>query len=292
MYGYIVPDKTTLRASDFVLYRSFYCGICCHTGKVYGQLPRFTTNYDFAFLSALLHDYSKSDIVIEEHKCVLNPIKKKAVLQSNPLLDKLVAANILLSYAKAEDGVIDGDGMKYRVVRKVLKKPYRTAKKLSPELWNEIESYSALQDKVEKNVEKSVDRAADPFASLLKKLPSLILCGQTDDNIEGLCYNIGKFVYLADALDDITDDFKDKRYNPFLAHYGAENFGKREKFIADNLEELTFIFQSVCARAGECLGRLRLTQSRSLLENIVFDGMRKKTDELLASKSKLKPPRI
>ncbi len=294
MYGYIVPDKTTLRASDFVLYRSFYCGICCHTGKTYGQLPRFTTNYDFAFLSALLHDYSKSDIVIEEHKCVLNPIKKKAVLQTNPLLDRLVAANILLSYAKAEDGVIDGDGMKYRVVRRVLKKPFRRAKKISPELWEEIQNYTARQSETEKNAETSIDRAADPFAALLKKLPSLILCEETDDNINSLCYNIGKFVYLADALDDITDDFKHKRYNPFLTHYGSRGykFKDRAAFLSDNAEELTFVFQSICARASECFSSLRLTQSYTLLKNIVFDGMRKKTEELLSSKSKLKPPKI
>lgn len=292
MYGYIVPDKTNLRASDFVLYRSFYCGMCCHTGRHYGQLPRFTTNYDFAFLSALLHDYSKSDIVIEEHKCVLNPIKKKAILQENPLLDRLVAANILLSYAKAEDGVEDGDGMKYRLVRKVLKKPFRKAKKLMPELCEEIDSYYKLQRDVENRRESSIDRAADPFANLLKKLPSYILQGQTDDNIEALCYNIGKFVYLADALDDVTDDFKSKRYNPFLSRFGAGEFKSRAEFIAKNADEIKFIFESVCARAYECFSKLRLTQSYTLLRNIVFDGMRAKTEELLSSKTKLKPPRI
>ena len=67
MYGYIVPQKSTLRASDFVLYRSFYCGMCCETGRLYGQFPRFTTNYDFAFLSALMHDYPQADAVIAEH---------------------------------------------------------------------------------------------------------------------------------------------------------------------------------------------------------------------------------
>lgn len=290
MYGYIVPQKNTLRASDFVLYRSFYCGICCQTGKLFGQLPRFTTNYDFAFLTALLFDYSSSDIVIEEHTCVLNPFKKKATLMPSNLLEKLAAANILLAYQKADDGVIDGDGIKYKAVRRALKKPFNTAKKLLPEAWEEIRLSYKRQSAVEKGNVSSVDRAADPFASLMRDLPSLILGSQTDDNFKGLCYNIGKFVYLADALDDITDDFKRKRYNPFLAAYG--NFTSRKAFIEEHKTDLEFIFTSVCARAQGLFNSLKFTQSYSLLKNIVFDGMNGKTQELLASSKKLKPPRL
>ncbi|MDE6201221.1 MAG: hypothetical protein K2M47_05035 [Clostridiales bacterium] len=289
MYGYVVPDKSTLKASDFVLYRSFYCGMCCQTGVLYGNMPRFTTNYDFAFFSALLHDYSAQNVVIEEHGCILNP-KKKAILQPNPLLERLVATNILLSYQKADDGVIDGDGVKYRVVRRALKKPFRAAKKAYPQIYAEIEKAYAAQRKVEQSGVNSIDRAADPFASLLKKLPELILGVQTDDNLKGLCYNIGKFVYLADALDDITEDSKHKRYNPFLAAYG--NFTNRKGFIAEHKDELEFCFNSVCARAQECFGGMRFTQSYALLRNIVFDGLTGKVKELLQSEKKLKNPRV
>ncbi|MDE7405699.1 MAG: hypothetical protein K2M89_02350 [Clostridiales bacterium] len=289
MYGYVVPDKSTLRASDFVLYRSFYCGMCCQTGVLYGNMPRFTTNYDFAFFSALLHDYSAQNVVIEEHGCILNP-KKKAILQPNPLLERLVAANILLSYQKADDGVIDGDGVKYRIVRRMLKKPFRAAKKAYPQIYEAIEKAYAAQRKVEKSGVNSIDRAADPFASLLKKLPELILGVQTDDNLKGLCYNIGKFVYLADALDDITEDSKHKRYNPFLAAYG--NFTNRKGFIAEHKDKLEFCFNGICARAQECFSGMRFTQSYGLLRNIVFDGLPSKAKELLNSEKKLKSPRV
>lgn len=289
MYGYIVPQKSTLRASDFVLYRSFYCGMCCETGRRYGQLPRFTTNYDFAFLSALLHDYAQADIVIEEHGCVLNP-KKKAILQNNPLLTKLAAANILLCYQKANDGVVDGDGIKYRVVRRMLKKPFKAAKALCPDVWAAIEkAYSAQRD-VERNKVEGIDRAADPFASLMRELPELILGVKTDDNLKGLCYNIGKFVYLADALDDIADDYKSKRYNPFLAAY--KEFNGRKDFIEAHRSDLEYCFGSICMRAESSFNGLRFTQSYSLLKNIVFDGMRGKAKELLGSHKKLKNPRI
>ncbi len=292
MYGYIVPEKSTLKMSDFVLYRSFYCGMCCQTGKLYGQLPRFTTNYDFAFLSALLCDYAAADIVIEEHTCVLNPVKKKAVLQSNELLARLAAANILLAYQKADDGVIDGDGIKYRAVRSALKKPFETAKRACPDIWSVIEESYKLQRAVETADVVGVDRAADPFASLMRVLPETILERPTDDNLRGLCYNVGKFVYLADALDDIADDFKHKRYNPLLATYGRDGFTTRKAFIDAHRDDLEFYFTSTRGRAGQCFSAMRFTQSYGLLRNIVFDGMLSKQNELLGSVKKLRPPRI
>lgn len=290
MYGYIVPLKSTLSVQDFVLYRSFYCGICCQTGKLYGQLPRFTTNYDMTFLSALLHDAASADIVIEEHKCILNPVKKKAVLQSNPLHERIAAANIILSYKKAEDGVKDGDGTKYRVMRSMLKKPFKKAAAKCPDIAETVEKAYEKINAVEREKPKSLDRAADPFASLLAELPEVIIGKKIDDNLKGLCYNVGKFVYFADALDDIEDDFKRKRYNPFLAAMGE--FKTKADFTAANKSDIEFCLMSTYARAVDCFIRLRLTQSHSLLKNIVCDGMKAKAEELLAATSKLRPPKI
>lgn len=289
MYGYLVPDKSTLSQSDYVLYRSFYCGICCTTGKLCGQLPRFTTNYDFTFLAALLHDYSLQDVVIEEHGCVLNP-KKKAILQPNALLERIVAANIILAYQKAEDGVADGDGIKYRILRRLLKKPFAAAVKICPEVYRASQSAAKAMSEVEKSGVKSIDRAADPFSSQLRDLPELILGVKTDDNLKSLCYNIGKFVYLADALDDCADDFKKKRYNPFLAVYG--DFKDRKSFIVAHKDELEALFNGVRVRAVQSFDSMRFFQSYALLKNIVSDGMKAKQQELLASSKKLPPPNI
>lgn len=289
MYGYVVPDPDKLRASDLVLYRSFYCGLCCQTGKLFGQLPRFTTNFDMAFFTALLHDYSKSDIVIEEHGCVLNP-KKKAILQPNALLERIAAANVLLAYQKAVDGIEDGDGLKYKIAKRMLSKPYKTAVNICGDVNERIAASYAAQRETEKNNVASVDRAADPFASLMRDLPALVIGAQTSDKMQSLCYNVGKFVYLADALDDVADDFKHKRYNPFLARYG--DFESRKQFIAAHKTELEFCFAACRNRAAQCFAALRLTQSRSLLQNIVCDGMAAKAEELMRSVKKLPPPRI
>ncbi|MCH5351438.1 MAG: hypothetical protein J1F39_05685 [Clostridiales bacterium] len=289
MYGYVIPQKSTLSNQDFVLYRSFYCGICCQTGKLFGQLPRFTTNYDFTFLSALLHDAAKADIVIEEHGCVLNP-KKKAILQPNPLHERIAAANIILSYKKAEDGVKDGDGLKYGLARRAFSRPYKKAAAAFPEIAEAVNAAYEKIDSVETENVESLDRAADPFASMMAKISEVIIGERIDDNLKGLCYNIGKFVYFADAIDDLEDDFRKKRYNPFIAALGE--FKSRADFMEKNKDAVEFAVMSTYARAVDCFIRLNLTQSRSLLTNIVCEGLKAKAEELLGAKKKLRPPKI
>lgn len=292
MYGYVVPVKDNMLMQDFVLYRAFYCGICKATGKMYGQFPRFTTNYDIVFLSVLMHDCMTQDVEIEESACVCNPFKKKATIQRNELLDKLVAVNLIMSYYKAGDDVIDEGGLKKRVVRRALNKPYKKARAVMPSVEEIFRTrYEALRA-LERDNCSVPDRVSDCFASMLSDTAKELLGEKSDDNILRLCYNMGKFVYLADALDDVDEDYRKKRYNPLLA--ALPGYVNRTQFIEDNKRDLEFLLTSTVNRAIECFNRAkpRFTQSTRLMENIVHVGLRAKADELLKSSKKLKKPKI
>ena len=288
MYGYVVPVKAELNTADFCLYRAFYCGICKATGKIYGQLPRFTTNYDMVFLSVLLHDYAKQEVAFSNEGCICNP-KKKTIVCRNELFDKIVAVNILLSYNKANDDVIDGGGIKKKTVRRMLKKHYLKAKQLLPQADEVISDRYAELLKLEKSGAVGIDRVAHCFASMLREL-GLMLTGASDEALGGLLYNVGKFVYLADALDDIDEDFKKKRYNPFLCEHG--DYESRAQFISKHRDELTFTLASTVNRAIQCFNSMVFTGASDLLKNIVYKGLRSKCDELLGSIKKLAPPKI
>jgi len=298
MYGYVTPVKEELHCSDFMLFRSFYCGICKAMGKFYGQLPRFTTNYDITFLSVLLHEYTGAEYVFEKKGCVLNPFKKKIYVAPNGFGERIAAANIILSYYKAADGCIDREGAKMRVVRGLLKKPYRKASALLPGVDNACKTWYDRLRALEKENCPSPDRAADCFANMLKEVTLRIAeCDvrttkEAQSNLSALAYNVGKFVYLADALDDAGEDFKKKRYNPFLVAYGG--FTTRAEFIEKNREPLTFILASSVNRAIESFNNLRhsFKDGGGLLQNIVYRGLRSKCGELLASEKKIKPPRL
>ena len=290
MFGYVTPVKTNLRQQDFILYRAFYCGICISLKK-YGSLPRFTTSYDVTFLSLLCHDVMTQDVQFTEGKCVGNPIKKRLFVKENSLLDRICAANIIMAYYKACDDCNDEGGAKKRLARAMLKKAYKKASALLPKA-DEIfaNGYAKLRN-METNGESSIDKVSDCFAVMLRDLCCELVGEKADENFRGLCYNIGKFVYVIDALDDVDDDTKKKNYNPFLLMYGDYD-GKRADFYEKHRDDLTFILATTVNRATECFNKMIFTQSYTLLKNIVYDGLREKVKELLGSEKKLPRPKL
>ncbi len=288
MYGYITPIKTELSQADFCLYRAFYCGMCVATKQMFGQLPRLTTNYDMAFLSVLLCDFAQENMAFYSCRCICNP-KKKAVVCRNALFEKLVALNVLLAYHKADDDVIDGGGLKKRFVRRVLKKHYLRAAAMLPEADEIVRAEYARLRAFEKENAQGVDRVADCFASMMQALGTLIT-GTENEQMQKLLYNVGKFVYLADALDDVDEDFRKKRYNPLLSTFGG--YENRRQFIEDNRAALTFMLASTVNRAIECFNAIEFKGAHDLLKNVLHRGMREKCTALLESKKKLRPPRL
>lgn len=255
---------------------------------MYGQLPRFTTNYDMVFLALLCFDVRNEPVEFVEKGCVLNP-KKKVTIGGNELLDKITATNILLCYYKAVDGVIDGEGTKYRVLKKLLKKPYEKAKALLPQIDNVICSRYEDLRKIEKEAGAGLDMSAHPFADMMKEVTRLLIGEKADENVLSLMYNLGKFVYLTDALDDKDEDDKKNRFNPFSVVYGKLS-GKELR--QNYMQDLQFVFSVIANRLAECFNNMRCNQSYTLMQNIIYYGVRNKIKELLESDKKLPPPKI
>lgn len=343
MFGYVVPFKEKLQNQDFVLYRSYYCGMCKSIGKTYGQLPRFTTNYDMTFLASLIHDIVKQDLEFENKGCVLNVFRKKITVTKNDTMDKISATNIILSYHKALDGVIDKEGGKMKFAKGMLQSSYKKALELLPGVDAIVKKwYDSLRELEQQNC-SSVDRVADCFASLLRDVADNLLeggkaisrekdlkainsvpmcvvkmlnfkandckycesCDSGDktepikteitdkenevyyDNILSLFYNIGKFVYLADAIDDLTQDNKKGSYNPFVAKYG--NFKDLQEFKQANKTEIDFILACTVNRVIESFNNIsyRLLTSREMCRNIIYYGLRDKCRQLMEATKKL-----
>lgn len=289
MFGYVTPAKSKLRQQDYVLYRAFYCGTCKAIGEKFGQFARYTVSYDSAFLAALISDCLDYPQKIEEQSCIGDPFKKKPMIVNNALMEKLAAVNIILAYYKLRDDVIDGDKNK-RVAIKILSKAYNKAKAVVPECDQTVSGWYEKLREQEKAGEESVDKVSHCFAMMMKDLFANLLEDKADEQILSLAYNVGKFVYLADALDDVDEDFKSGNYNPLLKAFpGYQN---RKQFISDNKEDLEFLFAFTVNKAIASFNDRKYTQSYSLLENVVYYGLREKTEQLFASTEKLPRPKI
>ncbi|MGN0771306.1 MAG: DUF5685 family protein [Christensenellales bacterium] len=290
MFGYVVPDKPNMFIKDYTVYKAFYCGLCKSIGKKCGQLMRFTTNYDVTFLAVFMHAVLDKDVEFANEGCILNPIKKKSIVKHSELMGAIVDTNTILAHYKLVDDICDDGSAKARFADKaVVSKHYKRAKANLPEIDKAVEQgYERLRT-MEKNNQAGADIVADAFAEIMRQI-SVVLAGDNyNANVGDIMYNVGKWVYCADALDDIDDDHKEQKYNVFLADYA---YTDKATFLKDKKDELELLFMSCYDAIIKAFDSLKISKYEGVITNVLWYGLLTKTKELLRSETKCKKIRI
>ncbi len=268
MFGYIRPFKPHMRYFEYEIYSSFYCGLCKSLGKSYGQIFRLMLSYDFTFLGLLDNAYhSKCNIVQKKH-CIVHPFKKKSCLCCGNNLDYTSAAAVISVYHKVCDEISDRGlipSMFFRLVRGLMKKSYRKAAGKYPEVAEKTEHYMKMQVETEREKCTSIDRACDPTAQIMACIAENISRDEDDrKNLAGFGYHLGRFIYLADAYDDIEKDKKSGNYNPLLLNF--EDTEQAKAFAMDNIK-------MSLGQASEFYSKLNILKFRDILDNVVYLGL-------------------
>ncbi|MDD3831709.1 MAG: DUF5685 family protein [Clostridia bacterium] len=278
MFGYITIDKSKLNDNEIGLHQTFLCGICLSTKHIFGNLSRNLVNYDINFLNLLFHSYEQATVSIKQDRCVSSPFVRRSLLNTDRITDQLAVANVILAYTNVLDDCIDGAGIKKQVLLRSLNKPYSKATQLNPQLSLIVNQlYEQLREK-ENKCDSNIDSVCDCFAQLSQQVAGIIM-PKCSEHLYNLCYNVGKWVYLIDALDDLQSDYYHKRFNPLIAHFS--NFINRQQFITDNKEQLIFLFYTTLNSIALCYNELNLTQYTCVLNNIIYHSIRDKTESLL-----------
>ncbi len=268
MFGYVRYDMPNLYIKDFMLYKAMYCGLCKGIGASCGQAARVGLTYDVAFLSALLHNIAGIDVTVEQAHCAEHLIRKRPIAKLDELTKELGALNTVLLYYKLTDDVADGG--KGRGRRLWFKKGFKRAKKRYPELVKIVRGFMGEQERTEKNKTPSPDMAADPTANMMRALSDYFLKDKATEFTAGLFYELGKWVYLIDALDDYDKDRKKKNYNPFVLAYGSA--GKKE-LLEQNGREINFLFDTLFYSLRQNLAKIEFHFNRDLTDNVLLRGL-------------------
>lgn len=282
MFGYVTIDKPNMFVKDYYAYRSFYCGICVNMGKKYGQLKRFLTNYDVTFLSAFVHAYKDVDVEIKNTNCILNPLSKKPIMKSSPLMPRILNVTILLAYYKIKDNIQDEGNAKYKTLSRLLNKTIKKATKAEKEIATTIDESITLLTHYENKDDISFDELCHPFATMLGKI-ALNLCDTTDENVYDLFYNLGRWVYIIDAIDDLEKDFTNKTFNPLINYY--KDYTDKQSFIEKHKEELTFLVNSAYNKIKYHYGFIKLNRYEGVVTNILWYGLLKNGNAILGGQT-------
>ena len=276
MFGYIQPDAPYLFKKDETLYKALYCGLCKSIGAGCGQRARSALTYDMAFMSALVHNIRHQDVNIKRAHCVLHCIRKRPIAEVDDITVMLGCINTALAYYKLCDDKADGD--KKGILRHLYKKGYKRAAKKHKRAVQIISISMRAQSEVEKAGCKVIDMAAEPTASMMRELSIYVLGEYSTPETEGLFYDIGKWVYLIDALDDYDKDVKKHRFNVLYNAFGAES---KAQAVQKNREELTFLFDSLFADMRMRISKIDFGFNRDLTDNIILRGIPLKTRAIL-----------
>ncbi len=270
MFGYIRPYKPELKIKDYETYRSVYCGLCKELGRLFGPFARMTLNYDFTFLALLQLGLSDKPTSSSIQRCMMHPFNKRLCCHSSDSLRLTACSAMLMVYYKNKDNYNDGG-----LIEKgfsLLLHPFaahakRRASALYPELDHTLRDMMNSQALLERKCCPSVDDAANPTASALSSICTMLSHDERQQRVlSRFGYLLGRWVYLIDALDDLDDDIKHKRYNPFIYSLAEEPIDNVKSQAACSLRlthgELTKTYHL-----------LTLNHHADILENIIFLGL-------------------
>lgn len=283
MFGYIVPEKRELKIKEYELFRGYYCGLCKSMGRCHGILSRLALNYDSVFLGLLMSSVHNEKPVLKKEVCMVNPLKKKWIVKESSSIDLAADINILLTYYKLKDNIRDEGDLLSKLGQLVFRRGYKKSASRNKNLDDIIAASIDLQIELEKRNCSSVDKAAEPFANMLSRL---VVAGYTDGDrsvsriLEWIGYNLGKWIYIIDAYEDLEGDFIRGSYNPLLSQYNYNGRNIKDFKIAIAEEVRIVLLQALSQTAGSM--ELLKLNNKGIIDNIVYEGLYGKTDSILS----------
>ena len=225
MFGYIKTYKPEMKIREFDAYKAVYCSLCRQLHKDYGLFARFTLNFDYTFLAMIRMAAIQSPTSVVKGRCPYNPFAKcNNVVCGDDSLSFSAAVAMMMFYYKLQDNRHD-EGIGKRIIS-FLCLPlaalwHKKAARRYPKAEQIIAEFCHQQQLLEQTDTISLDEAAHPTADALASLFSYEIDNDSTRRIlAAIGYNVGKWVYLIDALDDFKKDLEKKRFNPYASRLG------------------------------------------------------------------------
>ncbi len=262
MFGYVRINKMDLTFREFDVYKGYYCGLCKYLKQNHGEISRLSLNYDITFLILLLTSVYRPKSTITHEVCIANPIKKKARIV-NEITEYAASMNVLLTYYKLEDNLHDDKGIKdilaYHMYKGKLKKAYEKY----PEKADYIKKQLLLLQNLEESNSTDIDAVSNTFGNLMGEIFAY-KNDKYEHDLRIIGFNIGKYIYMLDAYEDLDKDIKKGRYNPFIEYANKkEELRKRvDKLISISLGHL-----------AQSIDNLHIKSNINIIENIIYSGV-------------------
>lgn len=281
MFGYVTPCKMEMKIKDYEKFKAYYCGLCNSIKNDFGNLPRLTLNFDMTFLAVLLDSLSEDKYNFIKFKCLIHPLKKRIMINNNKALDYAAFCNVTLAYYKLMDDVYDNKTIKSKVFSIFLKKYLSKPEVTCPDVINYTKEKLLLLNTLETNhKDMSIDELSHVFADLIGFIISFYYKGTSfKEDLYWLGYNLGKWIYIIDAYDDLEKDIKSNSFNVINSLLNTDNLDF-ESFSIVIKPRVDFILASCAEQCLKHLNNLPLIKNEAILRNILELGLMEKMDKV------------
>lgn len=215
MFGYIMPFRPELKIREEAQYRAAYCGLCHTLSKRYGALARFLVNYDFV-LPAML--FWQTPYATCKKRCVRHPFRKHCAANGDASLD--YSADMLMVFTdwKLRDTIADGKiAPLARMIHLLYRKAFRKAAERLPEEFSICKTQMGELRWLELQKDETLQAPASSFGTMLACLSSFYKDNSNRRAAHSLFTHLGRWIYVADAIDDKERDSKTGNYNAVIA---------------------------------------------------------------------------
>jgi len=273
MFGYVTICEPELKVKDLKKYKAYYCGLCRTLKEEYGFMGQMTLTYDMTFAVILLSSLYESIAEVEMHRCKVHPVKKQPMLR-NEITSYAAAMNVLLAYYHMEDDWQDDRKVSSLLTKNMIqgkaKKIIEQYPKQSRVIRESLQKLSAC----EKEESQDIDRAAGCFGELMAE----IFVYKEDiwaKTLRKMGFYMGKFIYIMDAYEDLSEDIKKNRYNPL------KTLAQR----ADYELQMQQILRMMIAESTARFEQLPCLVDVDILRNILYDGVWNRYNQIQMKKS-------
>ena len=280
MFGYVTVYKELISEADYTIFKQYYCGLCRAIGRRCSQTARLGLSYDLTFLAIVLSSISDDETESENKPCIIHPIKKRESIKNDMATDYAADMGVLLDYLKLLDDWHDEKSIKALFGILLFYGGMKKARKRHKKCSGEIKAQLSRLSKLEKENSSDIDECADCFAKILETLftPEFI----TDENqrrvLSWLGYNIGRWIYVIDAVNDMEKDYKKGSYNPFNSGFDGGDYTEYVKKLKED-KKLTLTF--TLENAASAFELLDIKKNHTLIEGLIYDCLKYRQTQIL-----------
>lgn len=262
MYGYIQICKPELKFREFDEYRAYYCGLCRRLKEHFGIMGQFFLSYDLTFLVLLLDGLYEPESTHKRGHCIAHPFKKQQFVQSE-ITSYAADMSLLLTAYKLDDDWKDEKNHFHRILGKLIHGKSQKVQDCYAQKAACMEQELLALSKLEQQQCTNPELPASCFGRVLAE----VLAYKEDvweEKLRDIGFHLGRFIYLADAFDDLEHDKKHHCYNPFLSQ------DEHDPAFHEACEQL---LRMMIAPAAAAFEYLPIVKNAEILRNILYAGV-------------------